>query len=119
MHDVYISYDPKNKALAQAICYHLEGEKIECWMAPRDIEEGVNFDDIVLEAISNSSTFLMILNDKEHMSERMANETNIAMINDLAVVPFRLEHLDQSLMTDIDLNRELFLILSQDHRLEG
>ena len=36
-HEVFISYSSANIQTAQAICHALESNRINCWMAPRDI----------------------------------------------------------------------------------
>ena len=39
-HDVFLSYSSQDKPIAEAVCGTLEGKRIPCWVAPRDVLPG-------------------------------------------------------------------------------
>jgi len=40
---IFISYSSKDKAIAAALCAHLEKAQLKCWIAPRDIAPGKDY----------------------------------------------------------------------------
>ena len=44
-HKVFITYHNHDIEIAKTICHALEQNEIKCWMAPRDIPLGSNYDD--------------------------------------------------------------------------
>ena len=57
-HDVFISYSSRDKAVADAVCATLEGRKIRCWIAPRDIPPGQAWPSALTKAVSESKVFV-------------------------------------------------------------
>ena len=41
-HDVFISYSSHDKPIADAVCATVEGKRIRCWIAPRDVQAGIH-----------------------------------------------------------------------------
>jgi len=53
-HDVFISYSSKDKSVADAVCATLEGRKIRCWIAPRDVSPGDSWAASIVKSIDES-----------------------------------------------------------------
>ena len=49
--DVFISYSNVDTAIAHKACAALEGAKVKCWIAPRDIVPGVTWSAAIVEAM--------------------------------------------------------------------
>ena len=50
-HDVFMSYSPKDKVVADAVCATLEARRVRCWIAPRDILPGVPYAEALIDAL--------------------------------------------------------------------
>lgn len=90
-HQVFISYSDKDKQMANAVCHYLEQEKIRCWMAPRDVKLGANFAGEIADAIPKSKVLLIILSTSSNSSKQVLRELELAINNDLIVIPIRIE----------------------------
>ncbi len=90
-HEVFISYSTKDKQMANAVCHYLEQEKIRCWIAPRDVKPGANFAAEIVDAIPQSKIMLLILSKSSNSSKQVLREMEIAVNNDLVVIPLRIE----------------------------
>ena len=53
-HDVFISYSSADKAAADGVCHGLEARGVRCWMAPRDVIPGSDWQTALLDAISHA-----------------------------------------------------------------
>jgi hypothetical protein len=62
-HDVFISYSSKDKSVAEAACATLENRKIRCWIAPRDVPAGIPYAAALVNAISQSKIFVLVLDE--------------------------------------------------------
>jgi TIR domain len=51
---VFISHSKKDKAIADAICEHLESAGARCWIAPRDIEAGTEWTEGIMRGIASA-----------------------------------------------------------------
>ena len=59
-HDVFISYSSQDKSVADAICAILEGRKLRCWIAPRDVLPGTPYGEAILDAIYASPVMVLV-----------------------------------------------------------
>jgi len=50
-HEVFICYANPDKTVAEAVCSKLEDSGIRCWIAPRDIWAGEEWDKAIMDAI--------------------------------------------------------------------
>jgi len=55
--DAFISYASQDGATARAQCDLLEDSGIACWMAPRDVQPGRDFDEEIVVAPSSGPIF--------------------------------------------------------------
>ncbi len=87
----FISYSHKDKTITDAICNHLENNKIRCWMAPRDIVPGDNWAESIAHAIPNAKVFLLVFSSESNMSKQVLREVELGVSNGLIVIPARID----------------------------
>ena len=52
--DVFISYASHDKAVANAVCGHLERAGLACWIAPRNVTPGEVYAESIVHAIDSA-----------------------------------------------------------------
>jgi hypothetical protein len=110
-YDVFISYSSKDKNVADAVCHGLESRKIRCWIAPRDVQPGMQFEDAIFKAIEESKLFVLIYTGNSNSSLHVENELRIAWKKGMPIIPFRLE--------DIQPNHVIDYYISSRHWLDA
>lgn len=95
MHEVFISYSTRDKAVADAVCNKLEAGGVRCWYAPRDVGPGSIWQESLMNAIQNAKVFLLIYSKDYNKSSQVLNELTAAVNAGCYIVPFRI---DQSVM---------------------
>lgn len=92
MNDVFISYEHESKSIADNICAVLERNRIRCWYAPRDVIG--DYATSIVEAITNSKIFVLVLNENSSNSRHVLNEVEIAykIENTLTIIPFKVDN---------------------------
>lgn len=89
-HDVFISHEAKDRAVAEAVCDAIERAGHLCWVAHRDAAPGGN-GAAGVEAIGACKIFLLILSAESAGSARIRREAERAAQAGLAIIPFRIE----------------------------
>lgn len=110
-HDVFVSYSSLDKEAAQAICHILEQNEIRCWMAPRDIQPGSEYGDIIDDAIKNCTIVVVLFSETASNSQWVKGELNIAFEEQKTIIPFRLDK--------TPLQGQNRVILSQKHWIDA
>ena len=59
-HQVFISYSYQDKLVADAACARLEARGVRCWIAPRDVNPGVNYGEELSSAIHGARILVLI-----------------------------------------------------------
>lgn len=95
-HDVFISYSSKDKQTADAICARLEQQGIRCWIAPRDILPGGTWAESIVDAIAGSRAMVLVFSSHANRSKDVLREVELAIDNEVAVIPFRIEAVEPS-----------------------
>lgn len=90
-HDVFISYSSKDKSVADAVCATLEGRRIRCWIAPRDVPPGIPYAAALVKAISASKVFVLVFSEGSNSSGAVMREVEEAVDNGIPIIPFRIE----------------------------
>ena len=91
MHDVFISYSSKDKRAADAVCHALEADGIRCWIAPRDIYAGKDWNESILTAILNCKVCVLVLSQQSSNARQVQVEVVTAVTENRIVVPLRIE----------------------------
>ena len=110
-HDVIISYSTFDKPIADAVCAGLEYRGIRCWIAPRDILAGVNYQEGIIDAINTSKIMVLIYSSHANESPHVIREATIAMSKKVIIIPFRLD--------DAPLSKTMEFIISTPHWLDA
>jgi len=111
INDVFVSYSSKDKIIADAIVASMEQNHIRCWYAPRDIKPSEDWGKAISTAIEQSRVFLIIFSSNSNRSQRVLDELNLAISQQLPILPFRIENLEP--------NGAMRLHLSSRHWLDA
>lgn len=109
MSEVFISYEHESKLIADNICSVLEQNKIRCWYAPRDVIG--DYATSIVEAISKSKIFILVLNEHSSNSQHCLNEVEIAYKANISgnqgitIMPFRVDNKDLSMAMEYYVKR--------------
>ncbi len=90
-HDVFISHSAKDKTIADAVCATLEARAIRCWIAPRDILPGHDWDTAIISAIKSSKVMVLVFPAHSNESAQVHREVKAAFSKGVTVVPLRLD----------------------------
>jgi hypothetical protein len=92
-HDVFISYAAEDKPVAEAIRRALEEEGIKCWIAPRDVPVGTNYEDAIIDAICVSRVMILIISENSNKSPHVKREIQNACLEDspTQILPLRVD----------------------------
>jgi len=108
---VIISYSVLDKPIADAVCAGLEARGINCWIAPRDILPGMNYQRAIIDAITSSKIMVLIYSSHSNESPHLISEATIAMSKKVIIIPFRLDN--------SPLSKTLKFIISVPHCLDA
>lgn len=89
----FISYSSKDKNIADNLCSKLEARGIKVWYAPRDIISG-DYAGAIVDAISRSTQFIVILSQNSIQSNHVLNEIDLAfsqMQRGLKFLPLKID----------------------------
>lgn len=90
-HDVFISHSTQDKVAADAICHGLEAEGVRCWIAPRDVTPGADWQQAIMDAISACKAVVLVFSAHTNQSENVKKEISAAFDANAVVIPFRIE----------------------------
>lgn len=110
-HDVFISYSTKDKLTADAVCGTLEGRGIRCWIAPRDIAPGQDWSEAIIDGLTSTPVFVLLLSETSNNSEQVKREVQNAVSEGMTIVPLRLE--------DIALSKHMRYFIGTPHWLDA
>lgn len=110
-HKVFICHASSDKQVADAACAALEAQRIPCWIAPRDILAGEEYQESIVEALSDSQIVLLIFSAHANDSPQVRREIERAVTKGKIVVPFRIE--------DIMPSRAMEFALGNTHWLDA
>jgi len=110
-YNVFISYSSSDKTIADAICAHLEANKINCWIAPRDIVPGIEYGEAIIDGIEACSIFLLVFSSRANDSPQVRREVERAVSKGKNIISFRIE--------DILPTKAMEFALSNTHWLDA
>ncbi len=109
--DIFISYSTEDKPIADAMCSSLESRGIRCWIAPRDILPGTNFQEAIIDAIDSSKIMILVFSSHSNNSPHVLRELTRAISKGVVVVPFRIE--------DVSPSKSMEYLISVPHWLNA
>jgi len=110
-HEVFVSFSKKDKYIADDVVAGLENNGISCWIAPRDVNPGESWPAAIIGAIDTSRFMVIILSSNTNQSAQVVREVERAVVNDIILIPFRIE--------DVDPGGGLDYYLGTDHWLDA
>ena len=91
LRDVFVSHSSKDGKLAGQVVKILEQMGTTCWVAPRDILSGKQYNQAILDAIKDCSVFLLILSDDSNQSPHVEVEVERAFHYQKTIIPLRIK----------------------------
>jgi hypothetical protein len=110
-YDVFISHSHEDKTIADAVCARLESRGLRCWVAPRDILPGADWDVAIIDGISECKVLLLIFSSNANKSIQVKHEVERAMHKGIPILPFRVE--------DVIPSKSLEYFLGPTHWLDA
>jgi hypothetical protein len=89
--DVFISHSKQDRLQAEAICRSLESSGISCWIAPRNIRKGRDYDMEIMRGLKGCKALLLLFSAAARESPHVKREVAHAFDGRKPVVPIRLE----------------------------
>ena len=89
---VFISYSQPDRDRAFELVARLEGQGIDCWIAPRDIAPSADWAAEIMDAISAASIMILVFSASSNLSPQVRREVERAVHKQLSILPFRIEN---------------------------
>lgn len=90
--DIFVSYCTKSdRDAAHDLVAHVESRGIECWIAPRDVQGGMEWAAEIVNAITVAKVMVLIFSASANSSPQVRREVMLAVHRGVRVVPFRIE----------------------------
>jgi len=105
--EVFVSYSSKDRVTAEAVRDALERRALACWMAPRDVQPGLEYGEGIIEGINNARVMVLVFSASANASPQIGREVERAVHKGLPIIPVRIE--------DIFPSRSLEYFLSSPH----
>lgn len=92
--DIFVSYCTKSdRDAAYELVAHVESHGIECWIAPRDVQGGMEWAAEIVNAITVARVMVLIFSSSANASPQVCREVMLAVHRGVRVVPFRIENI--------------------------
>ncbi len=89
--DAFVSHSSADAATAHKIVETLEAKGVRCWMAPRDIRPGLDFQQEIVTALESVRCLILLFSSKANESEHVHREVLLADNAKTPVYPVRIE----------------------------
>jgi TIR domain len=90
--DIFVSYCTKSdRDAAYELVAYTESRGIECWIAPRDVQGGMEWAAEIVNAITVAKVMVLIFSASANSSPQVRREVMLAVHRGVRVVPFRIE----------------------------
>jgi predicted membrane protein len=103
-HDIFISHSHEDKLTADAACAILEKNGIRCWIAPRDVIPGQDYDVEISRAIKDCRAMVIIFSTHTNESRHVKSEITAAFGKGKILLPLRIEEIVPAEGIDIFLS---------------
>ncbi len=92
--DVFISYAHDDKPIADAACAIFERAGVRCWIAPRDIREGMEYPIAIEEALDTCKALVLIFSGHANESPHIRREVEHVVSRGIDLIPVRIENIE-------------------------
>lgn len=91
--DVFISYASEDKEAADKVCRALEAQGVTCWIAPRDVPYGADYEEAIMDGITTSRLLVLVLSPDSNASPHVKREIQNASVegSGIEIIPFRIK----------------------------
>jgi len=90
--DIFVSYCTKSdRDAAYDLVAHVESRGIQCWIAPRDVQGGMEWAAEIVNAITVAKVMVLIFSASANSSPQVCREVMLAVHRGVRIVPFRIE----------------------------
>ena len=93
---IFVSHSSCDREAAERIAAYLEGNGLECWIAPRDIPPGADWVEAIIDGIDAASGMLLVVSDSSNRSPQVRRELERAVSRGLELVSVILEQVEFS-----------------------
>lgn len=93
MTSIFISHHSSKSETAMHLAEYLERIGLKCWIAPRDIVPGCDWDQAISEAIKKCDSLVLLFCGSADQSKHVKREVMLAEKNSKIVYPIRLENI--------------------------
>lgn len=93
--DIFISHSSKDFGIAEKICKILENNNLKCWIAPRDVRPGYDYDEEIIDGIEKTEFFILLLSANSNISQHVKRELEIAQGKH--IFPLRIQNVEPSI----------------------
>jgi hypothetical protein len=90
----FISHASADRETANSTCSRLESEGVPCWIAPRDVAPGAEWDAAIAEALGAARLAVVLLSAAANASGHVAQEVRIAAKRRVPLLAFRVEAIE-------------------------
>lgn len=90
VHDLFVSHSSEDSALAKQIVAALEANGVSCWVAPRDVRTGEEYQNEILRGLRESNGVLFLYSRHASKSRHVSREINIADESGKPIYPVKL-----------------------------
>lgn len=102
---LFISHHSSTRAAADRVTAHLESRGVQCWVAPRDVLPGEDWDAEIARGLTSSSALLLLFSKEADESRHVKRELMIADDARLPIFTLRLQ--------DIKPDKLKYLLVAQ------
>ena len=89
--DIFISYSSKDRPIANHLVDQIEKAGFSCWIAPRNIEGGAEYSEVIEKAIIHCPIFLLIFSEPASTSAWVKSELNIGFSENKYLIPYKID----------------------------
>ena len=93
---VFVSHSSRDAAVASRFVDALEAAGVACWVAPRDIAAGSEYNAAIMAGLSGARALLLVYSRHSVASDPVAREVERALNRRVPVIPVRLEQVPPS-----------------------
>lgn len=119
MPQVFISYSKRDTPAATQILDALEAQKIECWIASRNIPAGANFDSEIIKAIRQCPVAVLVFSRHANESPHVHNEVERSVRYRCILIPYRIEDVQPCDVLEYFISRPQWLNAYPPHEKDA
>lgn len=88
---VFLSYSSKDSDVAESVCSVLETDGIKCWMAPRNIQPGMDYASAIISGLKASQLLVVVFSKDSNNSPHVLREIERAVNLGIPIIPFKID----------------------------